>query len=101
MSGNEIQYTLTVLTKDIEENSRKLEISLMRIAGYLERMTGNASIRYFLNLVQSSIVAVRSLQIAIAALEAASGPVGWLYAGTTVVAAGLSGYGIYESLTGV
>ena len=99
--SQQIQYSLTVLTKDIEENSRKLEISLIRIAGYLERLTGDANLKRFINTVQSAIVAVRTLQIMIRALELASGPVGWLYAGTTIVAAGMSGYSIYESITGV
>jgi hypothetical protein len=73
----------------------------MRIIGYINIISpGNSSIRTLTTYAQSAIVTFRSLQIAIRAVQAAAGPVGWLYAGTTVVAAGLSGYSMYEALTG-
>ncbi len=77
-----------------------LEISLVRILGYVERFSGDANLNKFLSMVQRTILLVRSLQIALRALEMASGPIGWLYAGTSVVAAGMSGYSMLESMTG-
>jgi hypothetical protein len=101
MSTTEIQYSLSLQINPLTYSEvRKLEISLMRILSYLEMATGSPEIQKFINSVQAAIVAVRSLQIAIHALEAATGPIGWVYAGTTVAAAALSGYGIYESMKG-
>ena len=99
--STEIQYTLTVLTQEIENNTRKLETSLIRIMSYLQRLSGDTNIDNFLGMVQKAIITVRTLQLALTALSVASGPVGWLYAGTSAVAAGISGYTLYESMIGV
>jgi hypothetical protein len=99
--SEEIQFNLTVSTELTYTEIRKLEIVLMRVLGYVEQLTGNKDLRKAINVIQSMIVAIRSLQMAIRVLEVASGPIGWAYAGTTMIAAGLSGYSIYESITGV
>lgn len=96
-ASNQIQYTLTVVTQDIEENSRKLEASLMRILGYIEQIPAlkdNEALMAFINTVQAAITTIRSFQIAYAAFLAASGPVGWLYAGVSAIAAVGAGYAV-------
>lgn len=84
-SDGSIQYTLTILTGELEENSAKLEASLIRLAGYLQRMTGSEDIRKFLNLVQDAMTSVRSMQQTIQLFYAASGPFGWLLAGVSAL----------------
>jgi len=85
-----IQYTLTVLTKDIEDNSARLESSLIRLAGYLQRMSGSEDIRKFINLVQDAMIAVRSMQTTIQLFYAATGPIGWVIAGTSALTTAFS-----------
>jgi len=99
--SEEIQFNLTVSTELTYTEIRKLEIVLMRVLGYMEQLTGDRNLQKAINVIQATIVAIRSLQMAIRALQMASGPIGWAYAGTTVIAAGMSGYSIYESITGV
>ena len=98
----EIQYSLTVNTELTYNELRKLETVVMRVLNYVERLSGgNPSLQKLINTIQSTIVAIRSLQIALRSLEMASGPIGWAYAATGIIAAGLSGYSVYESITGV
>lgn len=85
-----IQYTLTVLTDEIEENSRKLEGSLIRLAGYLVQMSGSPDIRKFINTVQDAMIAVRSMQQTIHLFYAATGPIGWIIAGTSALTTAFS-----------
>jgi hypothetical protein len=100
-SDTEIQYTLTLITRETQKEINKLETSLMRIAGYIQRFSGNQDLNRTLELIQRAIVTLKSLQMAIRAVQLASGPIGWLYAGTSIVAAGMSGMAIFESTSGV
>ncbi len=97
---NEIQYSLTVNTELTYNEIRKLETVLIRVLSYVERLAGNADLTKLINIIQATITAVRSLQMALRALELASGPIGWAYAATGVVAAGFAGYSMYESTIG-
>jgi hypothetical protein len=85
----------------MQTDIRKLEVSMMRILSYIERLTpGNTNLANLINFIQHVITTIRTLQMAIHALEIASGPIGWLYAGTSIAAYGFSGYSMYESLRG-
>lgn len=98
----EIQYNLTVNTELAYNEVRKLEVVLMRVLSYIERLTGgHPELAKFINIIQSAITALRTLQMAIRAVELASGPIGWAYAATSVIAVGFSGYSIYETMRGV
>lgn len=99
--SEEVQWSLTVNTELTYSEVRKLETVLMRVLGYLRQFSGNENLNETIMLIQRTITAIHSLQMAIRALQMASGPVGWAYAATSVVAAGLSGYSIYESMIGV
>jgi hypothetical protein len=101
-SKNEIQYNFTLHTGDAQKEIKKLETSLMRILSYVQMLTpGNTELNKLIAMTQTTITMLRTTQLAIRAVQLAAGPVGWLYAGTSIVAAGFSGYSIYESLTGV
>lgn len=102
---NEIEYTLTLNTQLTYSEIRKLEISMMRILGYIQRLTpGNTDLHRLIDTMQSAITVLRSMQIALHAVQiarmSAGDPIAWLSAGTTVVAVGFSGYSMYESMTG-
>lgn len=99
MSTSEIEYTLVVNTTQFNSDIRKVESSLMRILSYVSMLNnGDPHLQKLIENTQRTINLMRSLQLAIRAVQLASGPVGWLYAGTSIIGAGLSGYGLYESL---
>ncbi len=99
--SEEVQFSLTVNTELTYSEVRKLETVIMRILGYVERLSGSPDLQRLINVIQATITAIRSLQVALRSLELASGPIGLAFAATSVIAAGLSGYSIYESITGV
>lgn len=108
--STEVEYTLTINTELVSGDIRKLEVSLMRILSYIERLTGgNPNLEKLINIIQKVITTIRSLQIALntfntaVALSAAGllGPVGWLYLGSSIAGAAFSGYSMYESLAGM
>lgn len=67
---------------------RKMEISLIRIMNLVRRFSGHEEVNKMMDSIQRAIMLLRQMQIAIRATQAAisaSGPVGWIYAGITVV----------------
>jgi len=100
--STEVEYTLTINTEMISGDVRKLEVSLMRILSYIQQLTGgNVELAKLITAIQKVIITIRSLQMAIRAAQLATGPIGWLYFGTTLVATAMSGYSMYESLAGM
>ena len=96
--NEEIQYTLTVNTEMSYNNLRKLETVLMRVFNYIERFTGgDPNITKLINTVQAAIVALRTLQMAMRAVQMASGPIGWAYAATSMVAVGFAGVSMLDA----
>jgi hypothetical protein len=88
MSDNtEIQYSLVVSTELTYSELRKIEIVLIRILSYMRRFTGDERIDAALMKISQLITAVRSAQMAIRALQVASGPIGWLYAAVSIAGA--------------
>ena len=99
--SQEIQYSLTVNTEMTYNEVRKLEIVLVRVLSYIEKLTGgDPTLAKLINTIQSIIVTIRTLQMAIRALEMASGPIGWAYAGTSLIAAGMTGLTLYDTIVG-
>lgn len=86
----EIQYLLTVNCEMTYNELRKLEMSLIRILSYVKRFCGDENVAKAIGTVEKLIMTIRMCQIAIRALEAAEGPIGWLYAITTAVGAAIS-----------
>lgn len=99
--GNTIEYTIAVNTEMTHSELRKLEASIMRILYLIRRVSGNDTLDNAIEQSQRLLIILRSVQIAIRAIEVASGPIGWLYAATSVIGVGLSGYAMYESQAGV
>lgn len=91
MSEETLDYTINLqLSAECYSELRKLETSLFRILSYIRRMTGDENINNAIARVQQLITIIRMAQIALRALQIASGPIGWLYAGTTVVSLGFA-----------
>ena len=88
MSSTEIEYTLTVNTEMARSEMRKLETTIQRILGDIRRLSGgNESIDAVTMKLQEAVTAYRAWQLAITALNMATGPIGWVYAGTAVIGA--------------
>jgi hypothetical protein len=98
----EIQYLLTVNTEHAQRDIRRLETSLMRIMNAIERLTpNNTELSKLITIAQNTITIMVALQNTIRATQLALGPIGWLYAGTSMLATGLTGYSLYESMRGI
>lgn len=97
----EVDYLLTVNTGPSYNEIRRLEMSLMRLMSLVKQFSGNEDINQLIDYIQKAIMIVRSLQIALRALQAASGPIGWLYAATTLLGTGaMIGGSFYTNMRG-
>lgn len=86
----EIQYSLTVNTDFAFSEIRKLEIVLIRCLNYAQQLTGDPNLQRGIQILEKAILTLRSFQQAARAAQLAAGPIGWLYFGTTALAAGIS-----------
>jgi hypothetical protein len=94
----EIQYSLTINTEVSYNNLRKLETVLMRVFSYIEKLSGgDPNLSKLINTIQAAIVALRTLQLAMRAVQAASGPIGWAYAATSFAAVGFAGLSMLDA----
>ena len=76
-------------TKMSYHDLRIVEMSIIRIGNALEKMTGSKEVSQAINTLNRLIFTVRSLQIAMHALDIAAGPIGWLYAAATIIGFGV------------
>lgn len=76
----EINYLLTVSAEDAMTELRKVERLLFRTLSLFERMGLSPDVQQAINQLQRLIMTVRSVQVAINLMYAASGPVGWALA---------------------
>lgn len=83
---HEVQFSLALNADVTYGEIRKLEITLIRILGYIQRFSGDERIDKAVMKVEKLIMTIRYAQIAIRAFEIAEGPIGWIYALTTGVA---------------
>jgi hypothetical protein len=96
--NQQIEFSLALNAEMSYNELRKLETSLVRILSMVSRFTGGENITRAIRTVERMIMTLRTLQIAIRAVEMAAGPIGWLYAATTVAAAGFT---VYDAMQGV
>lgn len=66
-----------------------IETSITRITRMFERLTGSPEIKRALDELQRFIMLVRIAQATVHAFQVASGPIGWLFFVTGMVATGL------------
>lgn len=88
-----IREALAGLKNDMEDTNismRQGEMSIMRITFALERLGLPKDVRAALTAMMRIIQTVRLLQMSLTMLEAAEGPVGWLFAGITIASTGLT-----------
>lgn len=82
---NEVQYSLTINTEYARENLRKIEVIIIRVLGYIKRLTGSEQLDAAIDKFIKLITTVRTAQITLHAFEVAAGPVGWAFAVTSAV----------------
>lgn len=75
-------------TLSLREEVRTLNMATMM----LQRSFGNENVDVVMNKLQSLIALAMRTRMALYALEAASGPWGWLYAGVSIGAVAVMGY---------
>lgn len=76
---------------------REIEVSIIRIGSALEKMTGSKEVERAISDLNRLIWTIRSVQIAIHALELAEGPIGWIYFAATLVGTGAM---MYDTIRG-
>jgi hypothetical protein len=96
-----IEYTLSVNTEITSNDIRKLEMAIIRCLNIAQRLTGDENLQKGIQVIQKTIMTLRTLQMAYNALQiarmSAGDPIAWLTAGTMVASAGAT---IYDSITG-
>lgn len=68
---------------------RKIEIVMIRILSYVRRFCGNEELGKMLEYIEKAIMSLRMLQVTMRAIEMAEGPIGWAYAGVSMLGAGI------------
>jgi hypothetical protein len=86
-----VDYTLNLQMGDMSYSElRRLEMSFIRIGSYLNRIFPNSPASKIITDLERMIMLARTAQVAIHAVELASGPIGWLFAATAIVGAGFA-----------
>jgi hypothetical protein len=92
-SISSIREAIAGLKSDLEETNvsmRQGEMTLIRLTYAFERMGLPKEVGAVLTTLMRMIQTVRLLTVSLTMLEAAEGPLGWLFAGMTLVSAGLT-----------
>ena len=76
-----VSFSLEVNVEHAETELRRLQTVLYRSLGLLGRMGLPENINELISYVQRVIAVVNQLRLAVLALQAASGPIGWALAG--------------------
>ncbi len=84
MSSEEIEYSLAVNIEDAKTSVQQVERLMFRTLGLFRRMGLPENVDHAVMYLQRFISAARMARISLAALEAASGPIGWALAAITV-----------------
>jgi hypothetical protein len=92
IEGNEVVVGLRTDTSRVMTPLREMESVASRTARILTRMSGSDSFDAAMAKAQSLLMTLRMIQFSIHAIEVASGPIGWLYAGITAVTAAIYAY---------
>jgi hypothetical protein len=71
---------------------REMESVASRTARILTRLSGDASLDHAMAKATQLLMVMRMLQFSIHAVEVASGPLGWLYAGATAATTAIYAY---------
>jgi hypothetical protein len=79
---------------------RKIEMTFMKLGNVIERVFPNSDAAKIMETTDKIIMMAREAQMAIRAVQLASGPIGWAFAAVSVVSGAVMGYGMLESLTG-
>jgi len=85
-----VTFNLELNVEQALSNLRRMETLLYRTMGLIGRMGLPENIDQAVAKIQQLIMTIRLLHSAIIALEAASGPIGWAFAGVGIATAGFS-----------
>jgi uncharacterized protein YaaW (UPF0174 family) len=98
LSQVEVDYTLNLLINEgTYTDLRKIEMTMMRMFTILNRIFPNSPVSKIIQDLQHTLMVLHQVQATIRAVELASGPIGWAYAGVSVAGTALT---VYESTVG-
>jgi len=85
-----ITFNLEVIADDATENVRRLETLIFRTLGLLRRLGLPENIDAAILKIQQLVMTIRILHSAFIALQAATGPIGWLLGAVVLISGILS-----------
>ena len=100
MSSEEtVTFNLEVNTEYSLDSIRRLETVLYRSLALTRRMGLPDDINEQIYQIQRLVMVIRLLHTSMIALQAASGPIGWILGGIGVASAALSGYDLWTMVS--
>jgi hypothetical protein len=97
-----IEFSIEIGGLDMSHREiRMLEIALYRLMGQIKKVTGKDNIGQAFAEIQRITLIARIATTALYALNAAEGPVGWLFAITSVSATGFAIGGLFSTTTDI
>lgn len=76
-----VSFSLEVNVEKAYQDLRRVQTVLYRTLDLVKRLSGDENIDQAITKIQRMIAIINQLRLTIIALEAASGPIGWLLAG--------------------
>lgn len=86
--------TIEEKTNSAAFSTRQVEMLLFRTLGYMQRLGLPEDINHAIRIIQRVTMAIRMVHTSIAALEVASGPIGWWRLGLTMAGVGFAVGGV-------
>jgi len=96
MSSEDISFSLQLTVEDAVSNIRQLQTVAYQTLTLLKRMGLSEDINDAITKIQRIISVLNSARLAMIALQAATGPMGWALAGVGLVATGFQAYDMAE-----
>lgn len=90
LSEETVTFNLELNVEKAFSNARRLETLLYRTLGLLRRLGLPENIEQGIYRLQRMVMTIRLAHTALIALQAASGPIGWAFAGVGVATAAFS-----------
>jgi len=85
-----VSFSLEVNIEKAYEDLRRVETVLYRTMGLIRRLSGDENIDRAVAKIQQLIATANQARLALAALQAASGPIGWALAGVALATTAVS-----------
>jgi len=84
IEDHKVSFSLEINTEQADTSMRKLYATVYRTLNLIERMGLPPEVTRFLREIEKMIRILNQLRLAMLAVQAAAGPIGWAYAAVSV-----------------